>query len=453
MPRTKKVLNSSSLRSSASGSVLNVDHKDRSVIIGRRLDAENSAIGYLGKVCEQSSGTSLLDYSVWLDLAFPHVIGIFGTRGSGKSFDLGAIIEFLSGSPDITSGDIPSTSSIVFDIQNQFWTLGLQPDPELAEDSLHLETLEKWGLKPGYIEDLKLWLPSGNESTLDTSEFSLSPDQLTSEDWLGLLEIETYSPMGQAMLTLLDSYPNLEPRGLADRAIPGADLVSFQESSIDGLRWRLESLAETHVIGDQGVNIDELLVRGRVSVLLLRDVPDSLKSLIVGVIARLVSQRMGAFHQSRRIARRQRLPQESTSLPTRVSLVIDEAHVVVPANGTTPASAPIVDYVKRGRDAGLSLIFATQRPSAVETSLMSQVDLTLTHSLGFEADLNAAIQRMPTRTSFQYESGGTTLSNLAEVARSISPGQAIIADAASARAFVVQIRPRVTAHGGNAPDF
>ena len=38
-------------------------------------------------------------------------------------------------------------------------------------------------------------------------------------------------------------------------------------------------------------------------------------------------------------------------------------------------TGPLVDYVKRGRDAGLSLIFATQQPSAVNSKLMSQVDI------------------------------------------------------------------------------
>ena len=112
---------------------------------------------------------------------------------------------------------------------------------------------------------------------------------------------------------------------------------------------------------------------------------------------------------------------------------------------------PLIDYVKRGRDAGLSLVFATQQPSAVNHKLLSQVDLTLTHTLGFEADLNAAVARMPTRTAVDYEIDSQKVGSLKDVIRSLRPGEAVVADGFSDRIFVAKIRPRVTAHGGSTP--
>ena len=107
--------------------------------------------------------------------------------------------------------------------------------------------------------------------------------------------------------------------------------------------------------------------------------------------------------------------------------------------------------MKRGRDAGLSMILATQQPAAVDNRLMSQVDITLTHALGFESDLQAAIARMPTRTSASYESGGFQLPSLGDTIRSLDPGESIIADSANGRVFIARIRPRLSAHGGNTP--
>jgi DNA helicase HerA-like ATPase len=117
----------------------------------------------------------------------------------------------------------------------------------------------------------------------------------------------------------------------------------------------------------------------------------------------------------------------------------------------TAATGPLVDYVKRGRDAGLSLIFATQQPSAVNSKLMSQVDITITHTLGFETDLSAAVARMPTRTSVEYEIDNQKVSALSDVLRSLRPGEAVIADGASGRVFIAKMRPRVSAHGGATP--
>jgi hypothetical protein len=109
--------------------------------------------------------------------------------------------------------------------------------------------------------------------------------------------------------------------------------------------------------------------------------------------------------------------------------------------------------VKRGRDAALSLIFATQQPSAVNSKLMSQVDLTITHTLGFESDISAAVARMPTRSTIEYEINNEKASSLADVIRSLSPGEAIVADGSSARVFIAKIRPRLSAHGGSTPQL
>ena len=49
----------------------------------------------LGSVCELSTAKSRLNWGVWLDAEFPHVILIAGKRGSGKSYDLGIIAEGL----------------------------------------------------------------------------------------------------------------------------------------------------------------------------------------------------------------------------------------------------------------------------------------------------------------------------------------------------------------------
>lgn len=452
MKRTKKVITSAKFRTNESSAVLHTDQRERALGIGRRVGESRASSGLIGKVNEQCGGKSILDHGVWLDLAFPHVIGIFGTRGTGKSFDLGVVSESVAGLRGVTSGQAPSSSVVIFDIQNQFWTLALKPDRNLPEDSEHLSALGAWGLDRAALADVLLWLPTGLDSPFpSTKEFVLAPDQLQTSDWLSALELDRYSAMGQVLLTLLNDGGNRKPVDLARRAIPSPVLGSFQQSTIDALRWRLLALADSALIDDPGVDVGRLLVPGRVSVFLLREMEDSLRALVVGVLMRLFSARMGAYHQARRVTRRLSTESADTDLPERLWAFLDEAHVVAPKVGRTAASAPIVDYVKRGRDAGLSLVFATQQPSAVDDRLMSQVDITLTHSLGFDSDLQAAVGRMPTRTSITYERAGFSLPSLADTIRSLDPGDAVIADAANGRVFLSRIRPRLSAHGGNTP--
>ena len=452
MRRMKRVLSGAKLRTSAASSHLNVDSGTNSLAIGRRPGSNPTGYGFLGKVNEHSGGVSILDYSVWFDLEYPHVVGVFGSRGSGKSFDLGVMAECISGMNGVIRGDLPDQAILILDVQNQFWTLAFEPDAGLSEDARHLSDLIKWGIERGRISNIRVWAPAGSVvSEAFFSEFKLAPNQLSEEDWLTTLGLQRFTPMGQALLRLLEQRPNALPDELQALAGRTAILSSFQDSTVDGLRWRLAGLANAEVIGTPGVSINDLCVKGSVSVLLLRDLPDSMRQLVAGVISRLISNRFGKFQQETRLARRLDRAPPSEDLPKRLWLIVDEAHLLVPSGSQTAATNPIIDYVKRGRDAGLSLIFATQQPSAVDSRLMSQVDLTLTHMLGFEVDITAAIQRMPTRTSVSYQHKGIELNSLADAIRTLDPGDCVVADGASGRVFVMRVRPRVTAHGGNHP--
>ncbi|MEM7192749.1 MAG: hypothetical protein AAF405_07775, partial [Pseudomonadota bacterium] len=71
--------------------------KGQNVVFGRALkDDEHANLLNVGKILETTKGRSYLGADAWLDTTFPHVIYITGTRGSGKSFDLGVLVEGIS---------------------------------------------------------------------------------------------------------------------------------------------------------------------------------------------------------------------------------------------------------------------------------------------------------------------------------------------------------------------
>ena len=398
----------------------------------------------LGKVLESSTGHNILDYGVWMDTKFPHVVGVFGRRGMGKSFTLGVLVENFAGQSD--------KATVVFDVQNQFWTMEYAPDSSLEEDQTHLASLAAWDLQPLAAQDIVQWSPCREDPLFPRARvFQLAADQLNPHDWLSILELERYSPMGQALIELLRKSP-LSDAGTLARTLEAGALPTYQQSTVDGLRWRLDSVHEIDLVGPAGIAVDELLVAGRTSVFLLRNLPSSLRALVVGVVSRLLESTMSHFHQSLRSARRDHSVLNVRDLPKRLCVVLDEAHVIVPSASRTSANSALVDYAKRGRDAGLSLIFATQQPSAVDTRLISQSDMTITHALNFDADIQAAISRMPSDASHRYmRPSSSTAMPLASTIRSLAPGEAIVADASSSRIFIQLTRPRLTAHGGNTP--
>ena len=442
----KKVFSSTRFHTRAQNS-FTIDSKRKAITVGIRAD-QSPRSAYIGKINEQGRVTSLLDYEVFCDTSFPHVIGIFGSRGSGKSFDLGVILEGI-----FAETASVNDAGLIFDVQDQFWTLAYEPSPTLEADAVQLKEIERWGLTPSSVAGVKVYVPAKSDTQVPGAEtFSLAAAQLSSADWLAILELERFSAMGQALLTLLELDNPRPPEALAAACELNPALAGFQQASIDGLRWRLDSLSTTGIITDSGVSLDALLTPGILSVVLMRNLSDSVRGLIVGVLARSCLDRMGRVRRGRKVAMRTGLSSEDMpKLTNRFWMVLDEAHILVPSDGATAASGPLVDYVKRGRDAGLSLIFATQQPSAVDSRLMSQVDMTFTHMLGFESDLNAAVSRMPTRTSVEYEVDNHKASSIADVIRSLGPGEAVVADNASGRAFLIKIRPRLSAHGGATP--
>lgn len=425
------------------------DSKLKSIFVGSRI-AESKNI-YIGKVIEKGVTSSLLDYNIFCDISFPHVIGVFGSRGSGKSFDLGVFLEGILSCQQQHLSD----AAIVFDVQDQFWTLAHQPRESIDLDRSQIDDLSLWGLNPYCVNENNIFIPEISNSEIPNSTtFTLAAEQLSPSDWLAILELEQYSAMGQVLITLLEDNKNANPDQLSSVCVNKHKLKNFQQNSIDGVRWRLESLAKAKIISSVGISIDELLKPGVLSVFLMRNLSESIRGLVVGVIARLVSVRLGQIQQARKVALRtnKKNLNEFPNLTKRLWMVIDEAHVLVPSDGTTVATAPLIDYVKRGRDSGLSLIYATQQPASVNSKLMSQVDLTITHTLGFDTDINAAIARMPTRSSVDYEINNQKVNSLNDVIRSLNPGEAILADSTSGRVFIAKIRPRLSAHGGTNPE-
>ena len=446
-----RVLNKARFSTVMTASRINVSTEPRAPRIVRVGRSHGNGGGYIGRVAENCKGMNLFNAPVLLNTGFPNVIGIFGMRGTGKSFNLGVFAECIVGAPQVSEGDTPPPAIVIFDVQNQFWTLSLAPSAE--RDNNHLLQLKNWHLHPEAVANIHCWTPDGADSHIpNTRKYKIAPDQLVDADWLALLEQEQYSPGGQALLTLLHNCKDRTPESLAASMRSGGIMSNFQSSTIDALRWRLDSISKAKIIGSPGIDAKTFLAPGKLSVVLLRGLSEPMRALTTAILTRLLNSHMNNFHQRAKLAKRGIGKMPAENLPRRLWIMIDEAHVIAPREGRTPANEPIVDYVKRGRDSGLSLIFATQQPSAVDDKLMSQVDMTFTHALGTEADVAAAIARMPTSRPDGYTCAGESLKTPGNLIRSLKPGEAILADAATQRPFVVHIRPRLSVHGGDTPD-
>ncbi|MYD85791.1 MAG: hypothetical protein F4Y14_06175 [Acidobacteria bacterium] len=79
------------------------------------------------------------------------------------------------------------------------------------------------------------------------------------------------------------------------------------------------------------------------------------------------------------------------------------------------------------------------------------MNVTFSHRLSFQSDINAAVNRIPTKSVKSMKLAGTAMNDFGDMMRVLDAGQCFLGDQASSRAVLIQVRPRVTAHGGYSP--
>jgi hypothetical protein len=431
--------------------------KGNNVIFGRTLkESQHSELLYLGKVTENSQGKNYLGADAWLDTTFPHVIYITGTRGSGKSFDLGVLLEGISelSEPSSIQNEVAPITSILVDTQSQFWTLRYGPRSNIPANATQIEELNRWGLKPNFLKRTKIYVPPGAQKFLgDEIDLRIRPSDVSHEEWCSILDQDVYGPQGHILAQTIEHFGG-RPFEIADMlsyiAAP-ANWPGIAESSRNAIAYKLEDYDRTGLFDSKGMSVRDFLKKGVCNILMLRDLRNEDKALVTAVIARQLFTIMGEHHNKKKVADFFGKTSAGDSLPGKVWLFIDEAHVVAPKEGPSPARAALIEYVKRGRDAGLSLILATQQPAAVDDRILSQVNLSLNHRLTFQSDISAAINRIPTKTISSMKVSGAVLNDFGDMIRFLDAGQCFLGDHSTSRAMMIQIRPRVSAHGGYSP--
>lgn len=439
--------------------LVKIQHVQRgnNIVFGRMLKGEDvSNLIYVGKILETTKGRSFLGADAWLDTTFPHVIYITGTRGSGKSFDLGVLVEGISqlSVPSPLQNEVKPITSIIVDTQSQFWTLGYAPREAVPANKAQLDELKRWNLSPNSLANARIYTPPGATTFLDTEKtLQLRPRDVKAEEWAALLGQEVYSPQGHVLSVTLEALDgqDFDIQDMIRYIADDTNWPNIAESSRNAITYKLDDYRRTNLFSSAGLKVKDLLDEGTCNILSLRELRNEDKSLITAVIARSLFDILGKHHNKKKVSSFFQKSFNNDGTPDRVWLLIDEAHVVAPRDQLSPARAALVEYVKRGRDAGLSLVLATQQPSALDDRILSQVNITFSHRLSFQSDINAAVNRIPTKSVNSMKLSGTSLNDFGEMIRVLDVGQCFLGDQTSSRTVLVQIRPRVSAHGGYSP--
>lgn len=444
---------------------------------------------YLGRLAETGPLTK-----VKLNVSNPRVMAIFGKRGSGKSFTLGSILEGLcsSESPNSISCIKKTQSTILFDILGIFQWFDISVN-EKSNKEIHKQqsSLKRgWDIKDEKL-NVEIWQPRG-EKTLRNNilEFKLNYTDFTDSDWGFLFNVDLMQDrMGQL---LTESFSKIVKEGWFDghkKYPPNEhyslnDLIECINNDIEivnnykdetrralllSLKTYLRSplfvgnyLEKNHISKNfldklnrnqhsiAGISLSELISPGKLSILLLHKINDDLRNtLIVSLIRKIIQARVNAseIEKSKEIIENFEIQcVTNNNLIPPVWIAIDEVQNFLPSERKTTATDILVKLVREGRNYGVSFIFTTQQPTAIDPRILAQVDTMIVHKLSVQNDIEYIKKNIKSNLPVEVKFANNIL-QFDDLLRNLDTGQALISDVETERAFIIDIRPRISIHG------
>lgn len=128
-------------------------------------------------------------------------------------------------------------------------------------------------------------------------------------------------------------------------------------------------------------------------------------------------------------------------------IIADEAQNFLPSERKTTATDILVRLVREGRNYGISFMLTTQQPSAIDQRILAQVDTLIVHKLTVQGDIDYIKRNMKSALAGEVKYGNSILS-FDNLLRSLDVGQAIVSNTEADRTFIMNVRPRVSVHGG-----
>ncbi|HMR68442.1 MAG TPA: hypothetical protein PKE64_30905, partial [Anaerolineae bacterium] len=208
------------------------------------------------------------------------------------------------------------------------------------------------------------------------------------------------------------------------------------DTTKEALLNRLEAARSWQIFAEDGhTPIQDMFIPGAINVLDLSRLepgPRGRRNLTVSVIAR-------NLFKARADARLREEFNLATPMP-RVWMLLDEAHQFTPNSGSTLAKDQLIRWAKEGRQPGLSMVVASQQPSAIDSEVLSQCDVVLSHKMTTREDVNAL-------NSLSQDYMGAELRTFVKNLK--RSGEAVLVDDEQESIATIRIRPRRSQHGGS----
>ncbi len=351
-------------------------------------------------------------------------LAILASTGSGKSYTAGVLIEELMRPHN-------GAAVLIVDPHGEYHTM----------QAIHAH--EKF-VENGYEPEVKIFTPEKIKvrfSTLTEADVKYLLPEGTSDKMLHFLHL---------------AYNKLKERRDFERGLWGyhdlRDAVTEQKygnenkndggnvSSIDGLIWRLDSRFDKNggiFSASEHIELKELFMPGRCTVLQLSDIEQNEQQVIVGTLLRRVNK-------ARVMTVRKEVSSGENFLDYPVFTLLEEAHRFAPAGASVVSTNILKQILAEGRKFGVGIGLITQRPGKLDQDVLSQCMTQIIMRIVNPIDQQTVAQSV--------EGAGRAM--LAELP-ALTKGQAIISGVGVNTPVMCRIRSRITKHGGetfDAPD-
>ena len=422
----------------------------------RNESAEARAIGTLQTTLQSSGGQLLKQYIMsWdeiakieevdyegfvYDLTVPDTHNFVAASTDGKcgiichnSYSMGVLTEELQKLPETIGKNL---CAVMVDTQGIFWTMKSPNEKDLP-------LLAEWRMKPQGFTTY-VYVPEGQEAIFEKSGvtfdgvFSVSASELTADDWLGVFELDPNQSLGILLQRTINKLKAGGKEYSLDDIVKAFTAIEGFESEKLALENRFEAAKGWGIFG--AARMPTVLEPTKLTIIDVSLTPQNVRALLIAMVSRKI-------FSERTVARRKEELAETEGLSIKRTpmcwLLIDEAHNFIPDEGKPASMEILLKIVREGRQPGITLVLATQRPEKLHPDALAQTDMLISHRLTAKPDIDALKRIMQTYLVFPIEKYMIELPKL--------KGVAIILDDNSERLYNIRMRPRQSWHAGASP--
>ena len=371
-------------------------------ILGLNDNKDSGA--YLGLL----KGHSLPVYLNIDSLVQKHIC-VLAKTGGGKSYACGVLVE------ELLKKKIPM---VIIDTHGEYQSL-TKPNKDKKEK----KNMAKFNITPKeYSSQITDYSPITSRGNI--KHLTLNGLNLQAREIIDLLSAKLSGPQIGVLYQAVKEVKEYK------QVYNIRDMIDAVNRSKSNARWNviaaLESLDSIGVFSENGTQTQEIVKKGKCSVINMKGVPPDIQDVVV---ARLTKELFD--------------DRKAGKIPPFL-FIVEEAHNYCPERGFGSAvSSNILRTVaSEGRKFGMGLCIVSQRPAKVDKNIISQCNTNIILKVTNPNDLKAIIQSVEGLTNQTYN----------EIQR-LPIGVALISGASIQIPIMTEIRTRETSHGGKSVDI